>query len=1017
MGAGTFHPHTFFRSLGADSWGSVYVQSCRRPIDGRYGKSPNRLQHYYQLQVLLKPAPSNILDLYLNSLQHIGIKLKQNDIGLYEDNWKSPTLGAWGLGWEVRANGEEITQFTYFQELAGLPVEQVPCELTYGLERLYMYTYGYNNILDIPFNEKFTYGDIFYQNENQFSEFNFKTADTKLLFSQFDLYEKKVKELCGNNLSLPAYDYVLDASHAFNLLDSRGAISVTERQRFLGRVRDCAKICAHTYIKNLSSSKSVSENTQNTLYLQSELSSYEPKVNSTKTKRKLHSDKTVDIVFEIGVEEMPPSFQKSAEKSLLEKFKLYHGTLLNTYSYSSVFVDFLNKMETTLSVSARRIVFHCKHVPQFEPEQTIDLWGPAERVAKDDVGMLTKAGLGFCKKQNLKENEVSIKKNPKTNIAFLYAKKTIPSSDFPTKLISEFKKMVYQLDAPIKMHWLPKEEQMHNFIRPVRWIVCLIDNTVFPVDMFGIQSSSFTYGQRILSPAPISLNNTTEYFEKLINSHVYVESTNRKNNILKQISDILGKLDKNIELISDDDLLAKCVGLTESPFVFLGKFESKYLQLPPKLISSVLKTHMNYFSLWDTKSKQISTYYIGVANYKCTQIKSMILGTQKVVTSRLEDGAFYFDSDLATPIESLRVQLKNQVFQDDLGSLFDKSERLSIFTKSIAKLLNAKRHSSFSEDDIEILQNSGQHCKNDLKTGCVQEFPDELQGVMGGVLVRAQNTFQDKSKNVAQAIEEHYFPINAHAPLPSTRYALLLALADKLDSLILFLSVGFDPKGSHDPFGLRRLAIAIARILNLKHEQNTIPYKCSIDELIKTWHEYAGKQFHINSSKIKKFFVERAKSILREEFETNHVESISKVLEDFPVSNAVPLLKSLQNFVQNSDCLTAYKRARSMTQHVGEGQIYPKFFVHESEHRLYSVLCTIEQKLKKYFDQEDFEKFFQELLLVNPPLAEFFDSVLVNDENLDIRQNRLQLLLKTRKLYECTIDLSVIQVTHQNEKL
>ena len=171
----------------------------------------------------------------------MGIQLKQNDIALYEDNWKSPTLGAWGLGWEVRANGEEITQFTYFQELGGLPVEVVPAELTYGLERLYMYKYGYHNVMEIPFNERYTYGDIFYQNENEFSQFNFKEADTQILFSQFAQFEQKVSELCAKNLTFPAYDYVLRASHAFNLLDSRGVISVTERQRFLGRVRECAK--------------------------------------------------------------------------------------------------------------------------------------------------------------------------------------------------------------------------------------------------------------------------------------------------------------------------------------------------------------------------------------------------------------------------------------------------------------------------------------------------------------------------------------------------------------------------------------------------------------------------------------------------------------------------------------------------------------------------------------------------------------------------------------------------------
>ena len=211
MGAGTFHPHTFLKGLGPEPWRSVYVQPCRRPVDGRYGESPYRFQHYYQLQVFLKPAPSDIVDVFLRSLEHIGIRLQENDISLLEDDWKGPTLGAWGLGWEVRANGQEVTQFTYFQQLGGIDLDVVSGEITYGLERLYMYATGLKSALDIPYNDHFTYGDIFRQNEFEFSHFNFKNADVDYLFSVFAQCEVKVRDLCGMNLVLPAYDYVLQA--------------------------------------------------------------------------------------------------------------------------------------------------------------------------------------------------------------------------------------------------------------------------------------------------------------------------------------------------------------------------------------------------------------------------------------------------------------------------------------------------------------------------------------------------------------------------------------------------------------------------------------------------------------------------------------------------------------------------------------------------------------------------------------------------------------------------------------
>lgn len=331
MGAGTFHPHTFFKALGRKPWQSVYVQPCRRPVDGRYGKSPNRLQYYYQLQVLIKPAPANILDIYLKSLEHVGIVLKQNDVALYEDNWKGPTLGAWGLGWEVRANGEEITQFTYFQEFAGLSMDVTPCEITYGLERIFMYANGYKNIMEIPYNKHFTYGDIFYQNELEFSQFNFKCADTKMLFQQFEMCEQKVLELCENKLALPAYDYVLQASHSFNLLDARGALSVTERQRFLGKVRNCAKQCALAYIEN----KSFDTETQTVFNLAHNLTSKsdsKTKYVQYKTKNNTPT-KGVDVLLEIGVEEMPPDFQISAAASLEQKILNGKNKFFAQYAY------------------------------------------------------------------------------------------------------------------------------------------------------------------------------------------------------------------------------------------------------------------------------------------------------------------------------------------------------------------------------------------------------------------------------------------------------------------------------------------------------------------------------------------------------------------------------------------------------------------------------------------------------------------------------------------------------------
>jgi glycyl-tRNA synthetase alpha chain len=248
-GAGTMNPSTFLRVLGPEPWHVAYVEPSRRPADGRYGENPNRLFQHHQFQVIMKPSPDNIQELYLESLAKLGIDPAEHDIRFVEDNWESPTLGAWGLGWEVWLDGMEITQFTYFQQVGGVDVKPVSVEITYGLERLSMYIQGKENVYELEWAEGYTYGDVFHQNEVEQSTYNFELADVDLLFDLFDKYEKEAIRIITLGFVHPAYDYVLKCSHTFNLLDARGAISVSERTAFIGRVRNLAKLCAQCYLK------------------------------------------------------------------------------------------------------------------------------------------------------------------------------------------------------------------------------------------------------------------------------------------------------------------------------------------------------------------------------------------------------------------------------------------------------------------------------------------------------------------------------------------------------------------------------------------------------------------------------------------------------------------------------------------------------------------------------------------------------------------------------------------------
>ncbi|MFH1673316.1 MAG: glycine--tRNA ligase subunit alpha [Pseudomonadota bacterium] len=248
VGAGTFHPDTLLRVLGPEPWKVAYVEPSRRPTDGRYGENPNRLQHYYQFQVILKPSPLNVQDKYLNSLKRLGINPLEHDIRFVEDDWESPTLGAWGLGWEVWLDGMEITQFTYFQQAGSIDLDPISVEITYGLERIAMYLQGVDSVYDLQWNDDIKYGDIHHQGEVEHSIYNFEKADVDMLVKLFDMYEAEAKQILSGSLVLPAYEYTLKCSHTFNLLDARGAISVTERTRYIARVRNLARECAKQYL-------------------------------------------------------------------------------------------------------------------------------------------------------------------------------------------------------------------------------------------------------------------------------------------------------------------------------------------------------------------------------------------------------------------------------------------------------------------------------------------------------------------------------------------------------------------------------------------------------------------------------------------------------------------------------------------------------------------------------------------------------------------------------------------------
>ena len=1026
MGAGTFHPHTFLKGIGPEPWRAVYVQPCRRPVDGRYGKSPYRFQHYYQLQVLLKPSPANIVDLFLKSLEEVGISLRQNDISLLEDDWKGPTLGAWGLGWEVRANGQEITQFTYFQQLGGIDIEVVSGEITYGLERLYMYATGIKNGFDIPFNEHFTYGDVFQQGEFEFSHFNFKEADTSELFRHFAFCEEQVGRLCEKNLVLPAYDFVLQASHSFNLLDARGAISVSERQRYIGRVRDCARQCATIYraerekagfpmlerlerdarqewVRNAPARMPQPKRTEADLYKASGL------VGNT------------DFVMELGCEELPPSFQANAQQEIREKWDAFAAALREMHAGSPDFLKTWSASSSEIFVGSRRIALMVRDLPLTEPSRTLEVWGPAERIARAADGGLSPAGMGFCRKNGV--DPADAKFTQKADGTFLHVKKVVPGRDLPIVLAEAFKEWVAALPAPLVMRWLPTDISP-AFVRPVRWILALAGDRVLPIEAYGLQAGRETYGQRILNPGALSIAHAGDYPVRIREAGVEPSWQLRKEKISREASAIARARGASDRL--DQTLLEKCAGLSESPHVFEGGIGAEYMKLPARLIKSVLKENMNFFALQDSAGAALPQY-IGVAGYRPGDEATMISGTQDVVVGRLSDGTFYYDGDLATPLDEFREKLKSQLLQEGMGSLFDKTERLARMVDGIAsraRVIGDSGSREVDESEKRAVILAARYSKADLKSGCVQEFPDEMQGVMGGVLARHQGLGGGDCAQVARAIESHYEPAGASNGLPVTPAGLILSLADKLDTLGMFVNSGFDIKGNKDPFGLRRAAIGILRVLGMDVGDRgglMLGLGEAVDVAL-TSLEHSGVRVGSDTrDKMITFLMGRLRAAWRDSYDPGAVDAVCARVDARSLFEARELVAAASQALKESGesslsaALVPYRRARNLTQDItskdaAPHSVKPDLFKEDAEQQLLLALTELEKKCGEWLSAGRFSDYFRGLAALGAPLAVFFEKVLVNAEDPAIKANRIALLFKVRGLYEQAADFSKVQV-------
>lgn len=984
VGAGTSNPATFLRCLGPEPYKAYYVEPCRRPGDSRYGENPARNQHYFQGQVILKPSPDNVLDLYLKSLEAIGIDLTQHDIRFVHDDWENPTLGAWGLGWEVWMDGMEVTQFTYFQSVGGQTLKPITAEITYGLERLCMYLQKVDAIMDIQWNEELTYRDIYGASEVEFSHYNLEHADTDMWFRLFDDFEKEANKLMSLGFPLPAYDFVLKTSHAFNLLDARGAISVTERAGYIARIRDLSKKIAESYIKSREAlnypllGKFKQQEEDHTVC-------HIPPKQVAEESIETNPSKKEDFLLEIGSEELPATFVpigcRNLEKAIHEFLKK------EEISFGSLHV-----MGTP-----RRLAVYIEDLALGKPAKSTEKKGPSLATAFDPSGTPTPAAEGFFRSvQKLPVNLDYIRKGKDSTlqikeingVEYLFA--TLKSEERATAdILSEhLPQLILQLEFPKKMRWGNVDI---TYARPIRWIVALLGKQIVPFTVGNIASGRESWGHRQLCNWNFALLKAPDYRKVLKEHCVLVDIPDRQKSILSQIDTLEKKL--NAHIINRDEVIPEVLYLTEWPQLTPMTFQQNFLKAPKEVLISEMVKHQRYFPVTDNKG-DLQNIFIITANVPPTD--KIREGNLKVLSARLSDGVFLYEQGLKRTLDAMNEKLKQMTYQKELGSVYDKVERLVAHSQEIQKHLQISTAGQATR--------AAQLCKADLASEMVYEFP-ELQGTIGRYYALAQG----ENPEVALAIEEHWMPRGESSPLPSSDTGTILSIADKYDNLIGCFTAGLKPTSSSDPYALRRQALALIRILI--HGKYALPLKDSLKECARHFPDKLKAAAAKSVDEIMDFLTNRIKTVFLDYgFRKDEIEAA--IAFGFPdIYDAFKKVEALHRFrldkqEQFAQLFEVYKRAKGQLAQGEAGVLDEKLLTEDSEIELYNTLKDVQEYFEQAVQQQNYDLAYEQIAKLQPPLSHLFDEVKILDDNEAIRKNRLALLQKVFGLFGKLLDFS-----------
>lgn len=975
VGAGTANPGTTLRVLGPEPWHIAYVEPSFRPDDGRFGDNPNRMQMHTQFQVIIQPDPGNPQELYLGSLYAIGLNRDEHDIRFVEDNWESPALGAWGLGWEVWLDGMEISQYTYFQQAGGLQLDPVAVELTYGLERIAMYLQNVDSVWKIDWDGIQTYGDILLRQEIEYCEYNFNHANVEALIEAYNFYEQECKHCLEQGVVIPAYDYVLKCSHTFNILDTRGAIGVTERAGYFARMRRLSHQVAKAFVEQRSG-------------LEFPLMKYMPE-RATPSLAPMPDFKATPQTFllEIGSEELPSHDVTNVLAYLKQAAPQFLADLRLAYNHIEVLG------------SPRRLTILVEELAAQQESLTELMRGPSAKIAFDADGNPTKAAQGFARGKGVDVADLVVQEMDGGQ--YVVAKVHTEGRPAAEVLAESLPDFIRSIPFGKSMRWLAsaqvgKEISQTIYSRPIRWLVALLGESIVPFEYAGLGSGRTTRGLRPEGSPDIKIDTASAYRQIMDDHRITVDPEVRRAEIKKQLEAIAAEIDGQVP--DNPALLEEVTHLVEQPTAFLGSFEEEYLNLPEPILITVMRKHQRYFPVVKNSGSghSLLPHFIAVRNGGTEHLDIVRRGNEGVLRARYADADFFFKADTEQKLEAFLPRLDTLTFQEQLGSMLDKSKRLETLAPQIGERLQ------LSAGEIQTVERAAHLSKADLATNMVVELTS-LQGIMGYEYAKISG----ETEAVARAIVEHYYPQTSLPQEVLSKPGLALNLANRLDSLCGLFAVGKAPTGSTDPFALRRDALSLVTILLGTETSFDVSMGLQLAAALMPVDVTAESLAETND-----FIQRRLEGVLRDEYALPF-DVVKAVLAERG-DNPWLALASAKDLVEATarddwaDTLNAYARCVRIVRNIEEKYaIRPNDFEEMVEKDLYTAYEKARASLSPASSTSAVIAALRDLLV--EPINAFFDGVLVMDEDAAVRENRLALLQGIRDLTKGVADFSQLQ--------